>query len=184
MIPLVISAIFLTCPFVHNAEVKDAIIKLIESSKDLQQVGKITDILKKVGIYEQLPLSRPLKAKYSISSPYGYRIHPISGQKKYHSGVDLAVDFATPVYAAGSGTVKFAGINGGYGRCVIVQHPFGFTSIYAHLSCYYTTKGEFVRQGQPIGFVGSTGKSTGNHLHFEIRKNNKAINPIYDEHER
>ena len=168
----------------HNQNVKDAIIELIDNSKDLQPIGKIKDILIREGIYDKLPLSPPLKGKLRVSSYYGYRIHPLSGDKKFHSGVDLAVELATPVYSAGAGTVIFAGRKGGYGRCVIIKHSFGFTSIYAHLSAYYTTKGEAVRQGQAIGFVGSTGKSTGNHLHFEIRKNNRAINPIYNEHER
>lgn len=164
--------------------IRNSLIKLIEVSRSLQPIGEIKDILIREGIYDKLPLSPPLKGKLRVSSYYGYRIHPLSGDKKFHSGVDLAVELATPVYSAGAGTVIFAGRKGGYGRCVIIKHSFGYTSIYAHLSCYYTTKGEFVRQGQPIGFVGSTGKSTGNHLHFEIRKNNKAINPIYDEHER
>lgn len=97
--------------------------------------------------------------------------------------MDIAVELATPVYAAGSGTVIYAGRKGGYGRCIIIQHKFGFTTVYGHLSAYYTTVGREIKQGQAIGFVGSTGISTGNHLHFEIRKNNIAINPIYNEHE-
>ena len=99
--------------------------------------------------------------------------------------MDIAVELATPVYAAGSGKVIYAGRKGGYGRCIIIQHQFGFISIYGHLSAYYTTAGREIKQGQAIGFVGCTGQSTGNHLHFEIRKNKRAINPIwYDGHER
>lgn len=184
MIALLITLALLPQPPFCNSEVKNAIKELIDNSKDLQPIGKIIDILIREGIFTELPLSPPLKGDFRISSPYGYRIHPLSGEKKFHSGVDLAVELATPVYSAGSGTIIFAGRKGGYGRCVIVQHSYGYTSIYAHLSAYYTQKGEKVQQGQVIGFVGSTGKSTGNHLHFEIRKNNRAINPTYDEHER
>lgn len=166
-------------------EVKNSLIELIEGSQSLQPIGKIIDIVRKEGMYEELPLSWPIKDKFRISSPYGYRIHPVSGTKKFHSGVDIAVELATPVYSAGEGTVIFAGRKGGYGRCIIIRHKYGFTSIYGHLSAYYTTTGKEVKQRQAIGFVGSTGISTGNHLHFEIRKNNKAINPIwYDEYER
>lgn len=163
--------------------IRNSLIKLIEVSKSLQPIGEIIDILHKEGIYESLPLQWPVKGKYRISSHYGYRNHPLTGTKKFHSGVDIAVELATPVYAAGSGTVIYAGRKGGYGRCIIIQHKFGFTTVYGHLSAYYTTVGREIKQGQVIGFVGSTGISTGNHLHFEIRKNNIAINPIYNEHE-
>lgn len=161
----------------------NSLIKLIEVSRSLQPIGEIIDILHKEGIYESLPLQWPVKGKYRISSHYGYRNHPLTGTKKFHSGVDIAVELATPVYAAGSGTVIYAGRKGGYGRCIIIQHKFGFTTVYGHLSAYYTAVGREIKQGQVIGFVGSTGISTGNHLHFEIRKNNIAINPIYNEHE-
>lgn len=168
-----------------NPNVRNSLIELLEGSRTLQPIGKIIDILHKEGMYESLPLQWPVKGKYRISSHYGYRNHPLSGTKKFHSGVDIAVELATPVYAAGSGNVIYAGRKGGYGRCIIIQHQFGFISIYGHLSAYYTTAGREIKQGQAIGFVGSTGQSTGNHLHFEIRKNKRAINPIwYDGHER
>lgn len=168
-----------------NPNVRNSLIELLEGSCTLQPIGKIIDILHKEGMYESLPLQWPVKGKYWISSHYGYRNHPLTGTKKFHSGVDIAVELATPVYAAGSGKVIYAGRKGGYGRCIIIQHQFGFVSIYGHLSAYYTTAGREIKQGQAIGFVGSTGQSTGNHLHFEIRKNKRAINPIwYDGHER
>ncbi len=166
-------------PVLSYPNVRNSLIELIEISPTLQPIGKIIDIVRKEGLYDELPLLWPIKGKYRVSSNYGYRYHPLTGLRKFHSGVDVAVELATPVYAAGSGTVIFAGRKGGYGRCIIIQHQYGFTSFYGHLSAYYTTAGKEIKQGQAIGFVGNTGESTGNHLHFEIRKNNKAINPIW-----
>lgn len=120
-----------------------------------------------------------MNCNYRISSPFGYRKHPISGKRSFHTGVDIAVELATPVFAAADGTVTFASLKGGYGRCIIIKHKYGYTTLYAHLIAYYTRKGNHVRQGEPIGFAGSTGNSTGNHLHYEVRKNGKPIIPIY-----
>ena len=124
-----------------NPNVRNSLIELLEGCQTLQPIGKIIDILHKEGMYESLPLQWPVKGKYRISSHYGYRNHPLSGTKKFHSGVDIAVELATPVYAAGSGSVIYAGRKGGYGRCIIIQHKFGFTTVYGHLSAYYTTVG-------------------------------------------
>lgn len=99
-----------------NPNVRNSLIELLEGSHTLQPIGKIIDILHKEGMYESLPLQWPVKGKYRISSHYGYRNHPLSGTKKFHSGVDIAVELATPVYAAGSGSVIYAGRKGGYGR--------------------------------------------------------------------
>lgn len=92
-----------------NPNVRNSLIELLEGSRTLQPIGKIIDILHKEGMYESLPLQWPVKGKYRISSHYGYRNHPLSGKKKFHSGVDIAVELATPVYAAGSGNVIYAG---------------------------------------------------------------------------
>lgn len=85
----------------------------------------------------------------------------------------MAVELAAPVYTTASGTVTFAGRKGGYGRCVVIRHFYGFETLYAHLAAYYTTKGEKLVKGAVIGFAGSTGRSTGYHLHYEIRKYGK-----------
>lgn len=112
-----------------------------------------------------------------ISSKFGYRIHPIRKTRRMHTGVDYAAASGTPVKSTADGTVIRAGRAGGYGNLIEVQHSDGTTSRYAHLSSIDTRVGAPVKQGQIIGKVGSTGMSTGPHLHFEIRKNNSPIDP-------
>ena len=86
---------------------------------------------------------------------------------------------ATTVHAAASGEVIFVGFRGGYGKCIEIKHKYGFSTVYGHLSEYYIKKGMYVRMGQIIGFVGTTGRSTGYHLHYEVRKNNRVIEPLF-----
>ncbi|NET35987.1 MAG: peptidoglycan DD-metalloendopeptidase family protein [Cyanothece sp. SIO1E1] len=113
-----------------------------------------------------------------VTSRFGSRVHPILGYKRFHSGVDFGASHGTTIRAADSGTVIFAGWYGGYGRAVIVNHGGGLTTLYAHASKLYVTEGQGVEQGQAIAAVGSTGLSTGPHLHFEVRKNGKPVNPL------
>ena len=113
-----------------------------------------------------------------ISSKFGYRIHPIRKTRRMHTGVDYAAPTGTPVKATADGTVVRAGVAGGYGNMVEVQHSDGTTSRYAHLHTFRTSVGQPVKQGQVIGLVGSTGMSTGPHLHFEIRKNGSPVDPL------
>ena len=108
---------------------------------------------------------------YIITSPYGYR------SSGFHTGLDMAVSTGTPVYAAASGTVTFAGYKGSYGYLVIIDHGNGYQTYYAHCSALYVSAGQSVAQGQNISAVGSTGNSTGPHLHFEIRYNGRTLNP-------
>lgn len=98
------------------------------------------------GMTDKLPLACPLKEKFRISSTYGGRIHPLTKKRSFHSGIDMAVELAAPVYATASGTVTFAGKKGGYGRCVVIRHSYGFETLYAHLAAYYTTKGKKTRE--------------------------------------
>lgn len=113
-----------------------------------------------------------------ISSKFGYRIHPIRKTRRMHTGVDYAAPTGTPVKATADGTVVRAGVAGGYGNMVEVQHSDGTTSRYAHLHAFRTSVGQPVKQGQVIGLVGSTGMSTGPHLHFEIRRNGSPVDPL------
>ena len=115
-----------------------------------------------------------------ISSSYGMRKHPISGFNKMHKGVDFAAPTGTPIYAGGNGVVEYIGRNGGYGKYIRIRHNNGYKTAYAHLSSYKKgiTKGVRVNQGEVIGYVGSTGNSTGPHLHYEIIYQNKHINPL------
>ena len=112
-----------------------------------------------------------------ISSPFGFRIHPKLGYRRMHTGMDFAASYGSPIRAADSGTVIFAGWYGGYGYAVIINHGKGITTLYGHSSKLYVSAGEAVKRGQAIAAIGSTGLSTGPHLHFEVRKNGKPVNP-------
>ena len=115
-----------------------------------------------------------------ISSNFGMRKHPISGFNKMHKGVDFAAPTGTPIYAGGNGIIEYVGRNGGYGKYIRIRHNNGYKTAYAHLSSYKKgiSKGVRVNQGEVIGYVGSTGNSTGPHLHYEIIYQNKHINPL------
>jgi murein DD-endopeptidase MepM/ murein hydrolase activator NlpD len=113
-----------------------------------------------------------------LSSPFGMRKHPIDGFNKMHRGTDFAAPMGTPIMASGSGTIKKAGWCGGGGNCVVIRHNSTYETIYAHMSKFAKgiKKGVRVTQGQTIGYVGSTGKSTGPHLHYEVVVNGKKVN--------
>ena len=120
----------------------------------------------------------PAPSYTRISSPYGYRIHPIYNTKKFHSGVDLAAPGGSNILAAENGKVISAGWNGGYGNCLVVDHGGGISTLYAHASRLLVSKGAYVTKGQVIAKVGTTGNSTGNHLHFEVLINGKTTDPM------
>ncbi|GHU58608.1 peptidase M24 [Clostridia bacterium] len=114
-----------------------------------------------------------------ITSYYGYRVHPISGDKNYHKGVDIALPTGTPIHTGQDGTVTFAGYSGDYGNVVIIENDKGLTSKYAHCDTLNVIVGQTVKTGDIIATVGNTGSSTGSHLHLEILKNGQYLNPIY-----
>ena len=120
---------------------------------------------------------RPVSGGY-ISSPYGWRVHPVYGYEKFHSGVDYAVGMGTPIYAAASGTVTIATYDASAGNYVSIAHSGGFGSAYMHMTNYIVSVGEYVTQGQVIGYVGSTGCPTGAHLHFAMYYNGATVNPV------
>ena len=117
-------------------------------------------------------------ADYTMSSGYGHRIDPIYGSTKFHEGLDFAADQGTNVFATGEGKVVQAGRREGYGNCIDVDHGYNYLTRYAHLSEILVTQGTEVKRGQLIGKVGSTGKSTGPHLHYEVRYKNEPQNPV------
>lgn len=122
----------------------------------------------------------PVPSSHRISSNYGYRIHPIYHTKKLHAGIDIAAAGGADIVAADSGTVILSsfGYNGGYGNYVIISHGNGVTTRYAHCSNLYVKVGQTVTKGQTIAAVGTTGSSTGNHCHFEVRINGESKNPL------
>lgn len=113
-----------------------------------------------------------------ITSYFGYRIHPILKKRKYHTGLDIAAVSGTPIAASDTGVVIFSARNGGYGLMVTIDHGAGISTIYAHCSRLLVKKGQKVTKGQTIARVGSTGLSTGPHLHFEVRKDGVPVNPL------
>jgi len=114
-----------------------------------------------------------------MASGYGWRIDPFTKARKKHKGMDFSALVGTPVYATGNGVVIRADRKAsGYGKHIEINHGFGYTTLYAHLSKYNVRRGQHVKRGDIIGFVGMTGRTSGHHLHYEIHKNGVAINPI------
>lgn len=118
----------------------------------------------------------PLRGR--LSSAFGYRTHPIHRKRLNHTGIDISRPSGTPIAAADGGRVIMAGWYGGYGKCVIINHGKGYATLYGHLSRIYVSRGSAVAKGQSVGAVGSTGYSTGAHLHFEVRVNGRPVNPL------
>ncbi len=117
-------------------------------------------------------------ANANISSGFGNRVHPILGYARFHAGVDFGASYGSTIRAADSGQVIFAGWYGGYGQAVIIDHGNGLSTLYAHASRLFVSEGQAVQQGDPVAAVGSTGLSTGPHLHFEVRQNGNPVNPM------
>ncbi|WP_083629648.1 M23 family metallopeptidase [Tenacibaculum agarivorans] len=131
-------------------------------------------------LFNYIPSINPLNPKKQkrISSRFGRRFHPIDGRYKQHLGLDIAAKIGTPIHAAASGVVKTViKSNKGYGNQVFIDHLYGYSTRYAHMYISVVKKGQRIKKGDIIGFVGNTGKSTGPHLHFEILKNSKPIDP-------
>lgn len=120
----------------------------------------------------------PAPGYYRITSYFGYRIHPIFKKRKLHTGIDIAVPLGGKIVAANDGVVQYAGWLGGYGKVVWIDHGGGISTLYAHNSRLLVKKGQKVKKGQAISKAGSTGYSTGPHLHFEVRKNGKVVDPL------
>ncbi|MCW5722818.1 MAG: M23 family metallopeptidase [Devosia sp.] len=126
---------------------------------------------------EAAPIHMPITGNYRNSSGFGNRKDPFTGGRAFHSGLDFAAPTGTTVFSAARGVVSFVGTRSGYGMVVEVTHDTGLVTRYAHLSGYLAKQGQAVNRGTPIAKVGSTGRSTGPHLHFEIRKSDDAIDP-------
>lgn len=125
---------------------------------------------------QQNPHSLPVRGE--ITSRYGWRLDPISGQQAFHQGADIAAPVGSPVGASAAGVVAFAGSRAGLGETVVIRHADGLESIYGHLSKIQVTEGETLSKGQLLGLTGNTGRSTGPHLHLEIRRDGQAMDPL------
>ncbi|MGF1770498.1 peptidoglycan DD-metalloendopeptidase family protein [Enterovibrio makurazakiensis] len=125
-----------------------------------------------------IPSGQPIES-YRRSSGYGSRTHPVTGNKKFHLGLDLTADVGTPVYAPADGVVEYKrpSRKKGYGNLLKIDHAFGFMTLYAHLDKFNVNTGQFVKKGDLIGWSGNTGLSTGPHLHYEVRFLSRALNP-------
>lgn len=131
---------------------------------------------KNLEILRRTPLGRPIAG--AINCPFGFRKDPINGRPAFHAGIDMEADYGDKIIATADGTVIQVGYNGDYGKFVEIKHGNGFTTGFAHLQNYKVKLGDKVKRGQPIGLAGNTGRSTGVHLHYEVRLNNQPINPF------
>ncbi len=119
----------------------------------------------------------PVNTHY-ITSPFGWRMHPIFGRQLFHTGVDIGAGRGSPIHAAADGVVIYSGWYGGYGQAVVIDHGNGLSTLYAHCSALYVHQGQSVQRGETIAAVGSTGNANGPHLHFEVRENGTAVDPM------
>lgn len=141
-----------------------------------RQVAATNKAILPNGIFGTGQLTYPSEAE--ITSSFGWRIHPILGYSRFHSGLDFGADYGSTIRAAGSGVVLFAGWYGGYGNAVVINHSQGISTLYGHNSKLYVAEGQTVQQGEVIADAGSTGLSTGPHLHFEVRKDGEPVDPM------
>ncbi len=154
--------------------------QIFVQSKSFDEVFKMAK--NKSEMLASIPAIQPMKNENlrRISSYYGYRPDPFYKVTKFHSGVDFSSPLGTEIYATGDGKVKRVKLSRrGYGNEIIIDHGYGYKTRYAHLSKFKVKRGDKVKRGQVIGLVGNTGKSTAPHLHYEVIKNDKTVNPIY-----
>ena len=124
----------------------------------------------------RIPLGPPVWGR--ITSKFGYRVDPFTGKFEFHEGVDIKARWGTPVRATAEGKVIYAGWKAGYGKTVVIRHAYGCRTLYAHMSKIKVRAGQWVKSGQIIGYVGSTGRSTGPHVHYEVWRYSKKTNPV------
>lgn len=133
--------------------------------------------LPEIQYIRQKVFSWPIRAKNRLTSGFGWRVHPLTGSRAFHTGIDIGAASGTPILAAADGVVVFSGDGGSYGNMVILRHKNGLYTVYGHASKLIAKKGKYVKRGQKIALVGSTGASTGPHLHFEVKSTEKHVNP-------
>jgi murein DD-endopeptidase MepM/ murein hydrolase activator NlpD len=160
----------------------------LEASAKIQEQSYTTLaklIRTKEEVINSIPAIQPVANRdlNRMASGYGYRMDPFYHTATFHAGMDFTCDIGTPVYATGDGVVQKSMNDGwGYGNHVIISHGFGYSTLYGHLSRIAARPGSKIKRGQVIGYVGSTGRSTGPHLHYEVRKNGNPLNPAFFYH--
>lgn len=163
----------------ETAKNMDVLLKKIEfQAKSMADINAVANGKEKE--YASIPAIQPIaeKSMSRVASGFGSRFHPILKIQKMHNGLDFAAPTGTPIYATADGVVKMAGRENGYGNMVKLNHGNGYETLYAHMSKIKVRNGQKVKRGDVIGNVGSTGMSTGAHLHYEIHHNGEVINPI------
>ena len=152
--------------------------KLSSQSKSFDEVFELTK--EKQKMLKAIPSIQPISNRNltRIASGYGLRMHPIYKILKMHTGMDFTAPIGTEIYSTGDGVIERIGWTGGYGKTIMVNHGYGYKTRYAHCSKYNCRKGQKVKRGDLIGYVGNTGQSTAPHLHYEVFKNKKQINPV------
>ncbi|NOY62453.1 MAG: M23 family metallopeptidase [Gammaproteobacteria bacterium] len=176
----------------HKIEELDDIAVKLEDIEEIvglkpQENSDIQDRLKLVTltsaqknfIFQNIPSGAPV-SDVTITDRYGLRVHPITGKKKAHLGIDLRAKMKTPVYATADGVVEYSGYhkNSGYGNLLIISHNYGFKTLYGHLKKFVVRHGTFVRKGDLVAYSGNSGLSNGPHLHYELRYLQKALDPL------
>lgn len=152
--------------------------QLYVQSKSFDEVVDLTK--RKSEMLASIPAIIPIKdGKKKIISGFGPRFHPILKVKRFHSGIDITAPRGTPIYASGDGTIAKSSRMSGYGNAILINHGYGYQSLYAHLSRSAVRPGQKVKRGELIGYIGNTGLSVSPHLHYEIIKNGRKVNPVH-----
>jgi murein DD-endopeptidase MepM/ murein hydrolase activator NlpD len=164
----------------HRQLIKDMHkqIRHLEDASQKQQ-NVFADLLHRLEEQKNMLAHRPAirPASGRVTSVFAYRQSPFTGKREMHKGIDIANQAGTPISATADGTVSFSGVNGGMGLMVVIDHGHGINTRYAHLQQTHTKRGDRVRRGEQIGLMGNTGRSTGPHLHYEVRVNGIPVNP-------
>lgn len=159
----------------------ETIVGLKDAEEDINLTKRLSEL--KVGaslqniIFHLIPSGNPVKYT-RVTSSYGYRIHPITKKRTLHTGMDLKAKTGTPIYAPADGIVRYTKrSNYGYGNLIILSHNYGFETLYGHLKTIKVKEYQYIKKGQIIGLVGNTGRSTGSHLHYEVKFGLRTLNP-------
>ncbi len=153
--------------------------RIVVQSKSLDEIVKMAE--NKEEMLASIPAIQPVKKQEltRMASGYGMRMHPILKIRKMHEGMDFTAKKGTPIYASGNGVVTRANRSSSFGNVVYIEHGYGYKTVYAHMDKIATKKGKKVKRGDVIGYVGNTGRSVAPHLHYEVHKNGRPVNPIY-----